>query len=215
MRKISDALKQTIEGNFFLRTGMAYDLFNLSKLAAFLRPEIEGRTKKPVTKSSILMQLSRLKRSEVFSSAKQEEYEVESITVYSNLLVLSYNRSDLENNEILKLHKKLSSKNDFFSLSEGARELTFILESKNEEWVKKTITRKTKLRRDNVSALAVSFDESYLKSPGMIYLLCRSLYIQNINIIEISSTATELILFVDMKELQLAFDTLFTRFMPQ
>jgi aspartokinase len=37
--------------------------------------------------------------------------------------------------------------------------------------------------------------------------------VQGINVVEIASTATELILYLDQKDVRLAFDTLYQRFM--
>ena len=64
----------------------------------------------------------------------------------------------------------------------------------------------------SIGSLSVRFDESYLKTPGFIYLVLQQLYFQNLNVVELTSTATELIIYLSEDEVQLAFDTLYSRF---
>lgn len=214
MRTASDSLREIIQENALLQTGLRHGIFNLSKLAQFLRPELEVRTKKALSDSAILMQLSRLNRSRQFAAGSEVEIKLNTITVYSNLIVITFDKGALSEKEFSRLHKRIAGDGGFFTLTEGAHQITFILEERHRAWLLDALSVAPLYEQSEVSALALSFSDRYLKVPGLIYRLCQPLYFQNVNVIEISSTATELILFVDTPSLQLAFDTLFTRFMP-
>lgn len=215
MRTLADTLREVIERNPFLQTGLGQGIFNLSKLAAFLRPELEVRTKKELSTSSIVMQLSRLSRSKSFVGREEEEIQLDTITVYSNLLALTFNKDVLSEKVFERLHRRIGKGGGFFTLSEGAHQLTFIVEQRHQDWIIKLIGTQPSYMRPGVSALALSFSERYLNVPGLFYRLCQPLYFQNINVIEVSSTATEFVVFIETTHVQLAFDTLFSRFMPK
>lgn len=215
MRTAADSLRELIQENAFLQTGLRHGIFNLSKLAHFIRPELETRTKKQLSDSAILMQLSRLNRHRQFKSETETEIVLNTITVYSSLIVLTFDKGSLTEKEFSRLHKRISADSGFFTLTEGAHQITFILEERHRQWLVDSLLIRPLYEQTGVSALALAFNDKYLKVPGLIYRLCQPLYFQNVNVIEISSTATELILFVDTNSIQLAFDTLFTRFMPK
>ena len=214
MRTAADTLREIIHENALLQTGLRHGIFNLSRLAQFLRPELEARSKKALSESAILMQLSRLNRAGQFGAESEVEIRLNTITVYSNLTVITFGKSALTEREFSRLHKRIAGDGGFFTLTEGAHQLTFIMEERHRSWLLDGLAVAPLYEQSGVSALALSFSDEYLKVPGLIYRLCQPLYFQNVNVIEISSTATELIVFVDTASLQLAFDTLFTRFMP-
>jgi len=56
------------------------------------------------------------------------------------------------------------------------------------------------------------FDERYLKVKGILFQLMEEIALQNINVIEIASTATEFSIFLREEDVQLAFDAIFNRF---
>ena len=63
-----------------------------------------------------------------------------------------------------------------------------------------------------LASLGVTFDERYLDEPGFLYFVLQQLYFQNINIVELASTSTELILYLAQADVRLAFDTIYQRF---
>jgi len=60
--------------------------------------------------------------------------------------------------------------------------------------------------------VGVAFDERYLKVKGILFQLMEEIALQNINVIEIASTATEFSIFLREEDVQLAFDAIFNRF---
>ena len=58
----------------------------------------------------------------------------------------------------------------------------------------------------------MTFDSRYLKVKGILHQLLEEIALQNINVIEVTSTATEFCVFLEQADVQLAFDAIFNRF---
>ena len=61
----------------------------------------------------------------------------------------------------------------------------------------------------------MQFDPRYATIPGMAYMLLRRVALQNVNLIEITSTFTEIHLFIDERNTQIVFDLLFQIFLSR
>ena len=79
--------------------------------------------------------------------------------------------------------------------------------------LKKNLGSEALFEKNDLVAVGVKFAERYINIIGVIYYLVQQLTMQNINLWELSSTFTELIFYVEKKEAQLTFDTLYERFM--
>ena len=65
---------------------------------------------------------------------------------------------------------------------------------------------------ERLAAVGVTFDERYLEVKGILFQLMEEIALQDINVIEIASTATEFSVFLHEDDVQLAFDAIFNRF---
>ena len=83
---------------------------------------------------------------------------------------------------------------------------------KSPEDIEKKITENPKFTNHEIASVNVKFDEKYLEVPGMLFLVLQKLTLQNINLIELASTCTEFILYIEEKNVRLAFNTLHQAF---
>ena len=60
MIKIRDAIKTALTGNPYVEYGLYHGLLNMAKVAEFIKPFIEVRTKKQVSMKALEMALSPL-----------------------------------------------------------------------------------------------------------------------------------------------------------
>ena len=74
--------------------------------------------------------------------------------------------------------------------------------------ITKIVEKKTKYQNNNISSICVKFNKNYSNTPGLLYALMQKLTLQNINLIEIASTYSEFIFFIDNKDVYLSFETL-------
>jgi aspartokinase len=208
MLKISTAIQDIVGKNPFLVFGFHNRLFNLTSLGKFLKPSIEARTKKEIKETAILMNLSRLQKKIKAKSVLANKYEISDLTVNYNLCVLTYYRRQEIYNKLFKFYSEVQDKNEFMALSQGNREITVLLSESSLGAIQKKIKEKPKYFKKNLCSLGINFQEKYLASPGFLFYLTQQLTMQNINIREVSSTSTELIFYIDYKDMRIAFETL-------
>ena len=60
-----------------------------------------------------------------------------------------------------------------------------------------------------ISAITLKYSEEYIDVPGFLFFVIQQLYLQNVSIVDVSSTFTELTIFLKTSEAKLAFDTLY------
>ena len=217
MITITEALGQILRGNAFLEFGFRHDLFNLTKLARFLRPQVEARTAKETQETALTMALSRLRRAGPAPPPDAEGHDLtlESVTVHSGLALRTFSRSPALQARLAKIYGQVHEKNGFCDLSLGMREVTIILDARLRDWLDEAVPQRPVYRNDEVAAVTARFPERHIDVPGILYALMQRVTLQNINIIEITSTYTEISFFVAQSDARLLFDTFFESFSLQ
>lgn len=215
MIRISDALKANVEGNPFLEFGLHHGLFNLSQLARYLQPHIKSRTLKEVQPTALTMALSRLQRDMQPTTPTARHYAVDRVTIHSGLCTATYPRQpDIQG--VLNAHyERIHRDGGYCSLSQGQHEVTIILDRDRMPELDRKIRRKPVYRCDDLAAIGVQFDPRYAHIPGMLYMLLQRVALQNVNLIEITSTYTEIHLFVAEEDTRAVFDLLFQSFLSK
>lgn len=212
MLRISEALKAILETNQPLRWAFHQRLLNLSALAAYIKPLVEARTKKEVQLSAIVMNLSRLQRNCAPHRPKKDEFRIKHLTVQSNLCSLTYSKTPELLNKLRSLFGKKTGDNTFFAVTQGTAEITLLIEPSQEREIRAYFQENPRNITRNLAGLGVQFDETYATVPGFLDYVLQQISMQNISVFEISSTFTELVLYISEKDLPLAFDTLFSCF---
>jgi len=212
MLKISDAIKEIIISNNYLNYGLSHGLLNISQTAEWIKPLIELRTKKKISKSAVLMALSRMMKQKKRIIPELENFRIQNLNVYSRLCELTYTNSPEIRKKLDKLYAVVQQNKGYITVTQGINEVTVIF---NMDFIKnfeETIVQKPKFKKENLTALGMQFDPTYVLYPGMTYHLIEQITLQNINVWEFSSTYTEIIFYIDQKDLKLAFDTIYDRF---
>jgi aspartokinase len=212
MLKVSVAVEELIAVNPLFQVGLQDRMLNLSQLAAHLCPLVSARTKKEVSVSAVHMTLSRLQNK--LSKKKllrAEKLELQHISVNSHLCVLTFSKNKETHTQLNSLYNKMLGLNGYMTITEGMNEITIILNQEHFELASRTITQKPARKHMDVAAVAVKFHEQYLRVPGFLYRLIQLLAFQGINIIELASTATEIVFYIDSNDARLAFDTFFLK----
>lgn len=212
MLKLSTVIPDIVSGQPFLQFGLELRLLNLARLAKVLRPFVEIRAKKPVTESSIHMALSRLQRSLAKGRSRRQEYEIERMTVHTGLMTSSYQKSEEMLRRIHQLHTAIQRRRGYITFSESSNEVTVITEASLGALVRKYLGSSAKYTNRNIVALAIHFHPRFAQIPGFLAVLLQQIMLQSINVIEVASTFTEFVLYIDEKNAKLAFDTLYQLF---
>lgn len=208
MQKISDALKDIIRENTFFEFGLSNRILNLSQLAKFLQPLIESRLHRETQTSAIVMSLSRLQKNFEKNYPMKGDFEIENISIQSHLATLTFEKTPEIYEKINIAHNAIQKQNEYFLISESTSEITIMVDKKLAPTIAKIVENKPKYQNNNISSICVKFNENYSNIPGILYALMQKLTLQNINLIEIASTYTEFIFFVDNEDVYLSFETL-------
>lgn len=211
MIALSQILPELISANPILLYGLRHKLLNLTQLAAHLQPQVEVRAKKDVSKSAILMALSRYQKQLSKISPKVDRYRLEKITVYTGLSVFSFAKDADVLKGLNQFHAHILKKGGYATISEGISEVTMIVESTYTPVIKSLLGR-AKYQSDNIAALAIHFPSSYIAVPGMLCMILQQVMLQGINVLEVASTYTEFVLYLKESDIRLAFDTLYRVF---
>lgn len=209
MIKISDSLRSLINNNSFLQFGLNARLFNLAQLAKFLTPLVKARTKKEVSNSALVMALSRLQSSVGSPQRAGPKFKVESLTIQSGLVILTLDKTTTAHKAVSNMFLKIQKNTGYCTITEARSEITVILEAQNLNLAKDVLELKPTHRANKVASISAKFPKTYLAQPGFLFAILQSLTIQNINLIEVASSATEFIIYIDENDLRLAFDTLY------
>lgn len=208
MIKISDVVRELVAQNPHLSFGLANRIFNLTQLAQFLRPMIETKLKKEVQPAAILMNLSRLQQKFVQEIKAKPKFQIENITIQSNLMTMTYYKNNRTESQVEALSHSIRERNGYFGWNEGMNEHAVIFEARFFELSKKFVKEEPKFMHDSVSALIIKFPKEYATQPGFLYTVLRTLALHSVNVIEATSTFSEFTVYIDRKDIQLAFEAL-------
>lgn len=212
MLKISDALGNIINVNDFIKAGLSHRLFNLSQLARYLKPLVEARLKKEVQESAVLMNLSRIQQGLTKSLNFNDRFIVEKISVQANLFTATFAKTTTIHQQVNQYYQWMQKFKGFISISESSKEITLIVEIGFLERMPEFIKQDPIYIKKNITGIGVQFNPDYTKSPGFLYLVLQKTALQGVNLVEVFSTYTEFMIFVDHEDTKLAFDTLYSCF---
>ena len=213
MLRVSDAVREIISNNTLLNFGFHHKLLNLSQVARFIRPLVEARTHKEVQDSAVLMNLSRMLREPEHQTDELDDaFFVDKINIHSGLCSLTIHKTRATHRELNQIFAKIQEQHGFITITEGISEITTILEVVNLEMALAALSDKPRTLHRNLASVGVKFSERCLTIHGVLYRLLQQVALQNINVIEVSSTATEFNIYVDENDVQLAFDSIYARF---
>lgn len=212
MIKVSEATLEIIENNAFLNFGISNQLLNLSRLALFIKPLVEARIKKEISTTSLIMNLSRLQALRKKTHTQFVHFQISNLTINSNLTSITFYRT-LEALKVLsKILSQISEKNGYIAVNQGTSEITLLIDETSTRLIESQQELKFKNKTDHLGSIGIHFSSDYATVPGFLHYVIQQISLQNINIVEISSTYSELIIYLHQKDIKLAFDTLQTLF---
>ncbi len=212
MVTISHLTEKIIEKKPFLEEALAKGIINYVALAGILKPEIEKELKKEVKISAIMMSLRRLseKLEKSFIRQAHIRFKETDITIKSDLFEITVLKSTTIINNIKKLYDLIDfSRGDFLTITHGVYEITIISNKKYKNKIEKIIEEEKIIKIiDGLSSLTIKIPIESIEQVGLFYVITKTLNWENINIIEIVSTLTEMTFIIDETNTARAFDTL-------
>jgi len=208
MITVPQAVEKIVRRSRYLTEALSKNLINASSLARYMKPEVETLVYKNVTLGSIIVAVKRMQKS--FKSAGYKQItifkEAPDMIVRSNLTLIYVKNSQ---GLIQKLSKIEMSGQNFQKkalFTYGRVETTILTNKINLENIGKILKEEETIQTfPNVSSITIHLPHEALLSPGIIYFFLKSLAWEEVNILDILSTHTELTLIFSPKDINSAF----------
>ncbi|MBS3140305.1 hypothetical protein J4479_04850 [Candidatus Woesearchaeota archaeon] len=212
MVTVSHLAEKIVERKPFLEEALAKGIINYVALAEILRPEIEKELKKEVKTSAIMMSLRRLseKLEKNFIKQAQIRFKETDITIKSNLFEITVLKSSVIISNIKRLYDLIDfSRGDFLTITHGIYEITIISNKKHKNKIERILEEEKIVKIiDNLSSLTIKIPIEAVEQIGLFYIVTKALNWENINIIEIVSTLTEMTFILKEDDISQAFNIL-------
>lgn len=216
MITVKEKLGEIISSSPLVEEALSEGLLNLSAFARKIKPEIESAIFKEVSESAIVMALRRIaaeikERNALF---ERTTGKIKDIVVRANLCEFTFLKSEfiLERWREL-LHQGRKEREAFFAFTQGAFEITIIVNAALEGEVKEIFSEEKLISSiAQLSAISIRLPQDTVQSPGVYYSILKQLAWQNINLIEVVSTLTEFTVILENREVDRAFSILLKYF---
>lgn len=202
MVTISHIVKKLTENKPFLLESLGKGIISYGNLAEELKPKIEKELGKNVKESAIIMALRR------YSEELNEKYSLKDFN-FSSEVIMKTNICDINLIKTPSLLAKIKSlynmvnleRGDFLEIIIGNNEVSIAISEKHKDKVLSVLKGEKILNKEfDLVALTIVFSEDFIYTPGIIFQVIRKLVWENINILEIISTLTELTFIISKKD---------------
>lgn len=218
MVSISQVIEELVEDRPFLESALSQGIINFGKLAESILEDIRDDRRlreKNITHSSVMMALRRLglKLNKQFGELQTITESVFKLDLYNTrygLFELTVKRSVENWEKLIHLYKQMEiDRGDFLTITQGIYEITIISNQRFEVEIVKLFTELDILNRDtNLASISLRIPEDSIETPGLIYYVTKQLFWDNINIIEVVSTFTEITFIVKESDIPEAMKSL-------
>lgn len=213
MIKISDVVEKLIREKSHLEQLLQKDLINTTALARELKPEIELRLKKEIQIGAIVMAIKRMNFSKGILNSEQwinRNNIFGDVILRSNLAHYSYENSNTLRSKIVELIKRVKdNKEIYFSFAQGVFESTIVISELFSNELEQIFKKEKETNKIlDLSAITIKLSKENVHIPGLYYMILKNLAWENINLIEVLSTAHEFTLIVEDKNIDKAFSVI-------
>lgn len=210
MVTIPEVVEEIVKKSPFLEEGLSRGLINYSAFAREVKPQIEKGLYKSVKEGAIVMALKRISEGLSQKFTGIESINLADLTVRSNLCEITFQNSDTIPAKTRQLFGTITDQKDVIcTLSEGVRETTFIISSELKEQVMKIFKTELLIAEINsLSSITIRLPKEVVYIPGVYYRILKMLAWENINVVEVLSTYTELTILVETKYVDKSFSIL-------
>lgn len=212
MATISNIAQKIVREKPFLEEALAKGLINYASLAENLQEEIEKELRKKVQTSAIVMALRRLAEKLETELVKKSSFQFKEtdVTIKSDLVEFTVQKSPSIINSVRKVYDSVDfSRGDFLTMTQGVYEITLIFNKKYKNEFKKIFEKEKIIKTiESLASVTIKIPIDVVETVGFFYIITKALNWENINIIEIVSTLTELTFIVKEDDAPKAFKVL-------
>jgi len=210
MITIGELVKKYIQSHPLIEQAIKEDLINYSSLARRIKPSIEKELMKRIEVSAVGMALRRAAKGILKKERSYPDIRPEEIIVRSGIIEYTIAQSETISSSIAAFLQSISKENrHFLAATQGVFEVAVIM-SKQYEKQAKEMFRKEKITscQVGISALTLRLPTNNVFIPGVYHRFLQKLAWEDINIIDIVSTHTEITILLSDDKVDRAFTLL-------
>lgn len=212
MTSIQKIVNDLIQQQPFIEEALAQGLINHNELGRKLKPQVELNLKKEVNETAVSMAVRRYSRqiTEEVQIKNKIELEDADIIIRQGLFEFTVHKTPETIKILRRIHDIIElSPRDFLTITHGMYEITIVtnqrfrpeLEILFDESVRKKII-------DHLSALSIKLPDDAIEGVGLYYIITKALAWNNVNIVEIISTWSELTLIIEDDKISLSHEVI-------
>ena len=209
MTTISHAVKEILNRQIFLQEAINNEIVSYNKLANHLKPKIESELGTEAKHSAIVMAIRRHaeKSKDIVQTAKFS-YFIE--TIKTDICYVSLEESSTLLPKIQTLYSIVDfKKGGILNIIQGNFEITIITNKRYKEELLDILHDEKVLETvDEIVSISLTYSKEFLFIPGALYDVVRLIAWENINIIDIILTSTELSIIIAKKDLMRCYEIL-------
>ena len=201
MVKIQTIVRDVVMGELEAYFALTNGYMNMSSYAHRIKEDVAKKAKKPVTITSLVVSLSRLKKEFTKEKPLIQNVAIKNITTKLPITEIIYeNTSDFVHG-IEALYKEMpASSENFFTVTIGTTEVDVLCSSNMADKILKHFKMKPKIVNHNLAAIGISMNSEVFNTPNTFFSLLSVTARARVNIEELVSTPTELIFIVAEKD---------------
>jgi aspartokinase len=211
MVTVSHLVEKIIEQKPFIQEALSSGIINNAALAEQMLPEIEKELKKKVKFSAVNMAIRRLSEKLEQSFIVKAKFDKNSdITVKSDLIEITVYKLEDVQKYVGELYTLVDLKGgDLLTITQGLHEVMMITNQKYENKILELFPKRIiKKSIKNLSSLTINIPEESFENVGLFYIVTRALNWENISIVDIVSTFTEMTFIIKEEDTARSFNVL-------
>lgn len=211
MISISRTVEEVIKKRPFLQEALSKNIINYAALSDLIKSEIEREVGKKVELPAIIMALRRLSDNLNKEFTDKIKFEDDTdITIQSELFEVTVIKSSTIFQTLKGLYDKVDfDKGDFLTITQGIHQVTIISNKRYKKEFLNALKKEKILKEvDNLSSLTIKIPINAIDTVGLFFMATRALAWENIPIIEIVSTLTELTIILREKHITTAYNSI-------
>lgn len=194
MPSIAQIVEDLVIQQPFLADALQRGLLNYGALADHLLPGVQQETKRVVKHAAVMMALRRLAEKLEQHDLQPPSFHDADIAIRSNLFELTVQNTRRAFDRVHDYRRTINyDRGELLTITQGLHELT-IISNKHHLPALHNLLKEEHIKNvtEELSLLTIKIPEEALGTPGYFYTLTKALAWENINIIEIVSTLTEM-----------------------
>jgi len=211
MTSIAKIVEEIVEEKPFVQEALSRGIINNAALANEITPEIERRLKKKAKFSAVNMAIRRLSENLGKTFVSRAKFDKDSdVTVKTDLIEIVLYKDEKIQNKLKEVYDIADyRKGDMLTITQGFHEIMIITNKKHEKKIDDLFPASSiKKRIKNLSSITINIPAESVETIGLFYVVTRALNWNNINIIDIVSTFTEMTFLVKEDDTSRALDVL-------